>query len=633
MTRAYWIVRNQKREGPYTAAVLVEKLSAGEVTQKDFVFYPGCKGLERIAEVEELQRAPAQPPAPARSEPVAVQGRTAPQPGPLQRSPGKANSSQPAHAAEDHLEAGRNGSVHQELNASPPPKARLPSKPPADAPILVKDSTRILSRRELKTEADRVKRLASLYQSHDDGDAVPLRRQQPAVEPGPISVPPNEEPKLPPAPDSVPPAEPKRSSRVLSRVGENPREKTELIPNQAISAAQKRQTDRPHPFQKKRAPMDDPLRHSEPRQEDQFPIPPSSKLTPKNRGGSRDLYGMQTQIVPDTVPHPPKPDPEINPLQSAVDPFANLGESNHVQQDGKGLYSDGQYEGVIRLRETAPVEAEAGDSPSEDGILLVEALYRKRDEALEEARRHQQQVPEPDFVNSLGIGFRQMRQMNCSFAIWPVRLRDFRAFADASGYDAGPKWREPDFLQTDTCPVTFVSWLDATAFCQWLTEYEQSVGQILPSQVYRLPADLEWSVAVGISYESGQTPAERHLADDEDYPWGGIWPPPEGAGNYCDLSASRKFGWDPVSDSYDDGYIYTSPVGQFTPTREGLYDMSGNVWEWVYDWFDAEQGKRTLRGGSWTSSDPEELLSSARLADLPENRRGKNGFRIVLTNG
>jgi formylglycine-generating enzyme required for sulfatase activity len=121
-----------------------------------------------------------------------------------------------------------------------------------------------------------------------------------------------------------------------------------------------------------------------------------------------------------------------------------------------------------------------------------------------------------------------------------------------------------------------------------------------------------------------------HAKIADHYPWGNEWPPPKGVGNYADESAVKKFGWENVAPGYDDGYVYTSPVGSFPPNRNKIFDMGGNVWEWVQEWFDDTETTRALRGASWTTNQPEMLLTSARDSDAPEARRGKNGFRLVL---
>jgi formylglycine-generating enzyme required for sulfatase activity len=104
------------------------------------------------------------------------------------------------------------------------------------------------------------------------------------------------------------------------------------------------------------------------------------------------------------------------------------------------------------------------------------------------------------------------------------------------------------------------------------------------------------------------------------YPWGNQWPPPKGAGNY---SPSLQV----------DDFEYTSPVGSFAANRFGLYDMGGNVWQWCEDYYDGQNGSRVLRGGSWFSSRPDNLLSSYRSGYTPVVRDDYLGFRVVLVEG
>ena len=212
------------------------------------------------------------------------------------------------------------------------------------------------------------------------------------------------------------------------------------------------------------------------------------------------------------------------------------------------------------------------------------------------------------WTNSLGMVFVPVPGVKVWFGIWAVRVRDYRAYAEANtGVDG--QWKNPGFPQDDTHPVVKVSWEDAQAFCAWLSRKE--------GKTYRLPTDAEWSVAVGLGGEKGNTPAEKSMKIKDVYPWGNQWPPPKGAGNY---SSSLQV----------DDFDYTSPVGSFSANRHGLYDMGGNVWEWCDDFYDGKSGARVLRGASWVDIDPDCLLSSYRYGISPDYRSLSFGFRVVL---
>lgn len=235
--------------------------------------------------------------------------------------------------------------------------------------------------------------------------------------------------------------------------------------------------------------------------------------------------------------------------------------------------------------------------------------------------------PDSPAVNSLGMKFTTVG--NVQFAIYPTTREQFEAFAKASSLKNNA-WQNPWFQQGPDHPVVNVTWREADAFCKWLTEKERKTGLLKPGESYRLPTDTEWSKAVGLTEEKGGTPEERDMGVQNVYPWGSQWPPPPGAGNYA---GEETKGENPIP-GYNDNYENTSPVGKFKPTTTGLYDMSGNVWQWVADDWNAEKRNKTLRGGSWYNGAIQlSLLSSCRIGSSPDNQNDTYGFRVVKAPG
>ena len=280
--------------------------------------------------------------------------------------------------------------------------------------------------------------------------------------------------------------------------------------------------------------------------------------------------------------------------------------------------------------------------------------------AQEAANASKKATKDAPFENSLGMRFVPLPGRDALMSVWDTRVKDFRAYAQASGYrqqggiyvfkviktkdgkghtttfelEAGASWEKPGFPQTAAHPVVGVSWEEAKAFCGWLTAKERGEGKIGKGQEYRLPTDEEWSEAVGGAR----------------YPWGNQWPPSTMAGNYCDTALVSTFpgkGWSQVPGN--DGYAHTSPVGTYRPNRLGLYDMGGNVWQWCEDWYRASMNERevlekfpllkddgggkicrVVRGGSWYNNVPESLLSSYRNRGNPDIRDSFYGFRCIL---
>lgn len=246
------------------------------------------------------------------------------------------------------------------------------------------------------------------------------------------------------------------------------------------------------------------------------------------------------------------------------------------------------------------------------------------------------------FENSLGMKFVPVPGTTVLFSVWETRRGDFEAFVKETGYDAttnvyslstnrwtvtGNSWKSPGFPQTDRHPVCGVNWNDAHAFCEWLSKKE--------GRKYRLPTDLEWSAAVGLTNEPGNTPKARSDKTPDVYPWGREMPPNVNglpAGNYPGSEASET-NWPSqfrVIDGFRDPFARTAPVGSFPPNAYGIYDLGGNCWEWCEDPFEPGKEPRFVRGGSWVDNIPAILQSSYRHYSRPVTRNTSVGFRCVL---
>ncbi len=207
----------------------------------------------------------------------------------------------------------------------------------------------------------------------------------------------------------------------------------------------------------------------------------------------------------------------------------------------------------------------------------------------------------------------------------PNRPEGEDAFA---GRDPKYTWRDAGFPQEDSHPVINITWHDAVRMCDWLTEQE--------GVRYRLPTEAEWEYACRAGtttrYHSGDSPHSLQAI----------------ANNYDQANIADYPLWAPYAQPYHNGFRFTSPVGSFAPNAFGLYDMHGNVWEWVSDWYgenyyaespvDDPQGpyfppgqddeNKVRRGGSWHSWSYY-VRSTFRNYNAPNSRYTLLGFRMV----
>ena len=139
---------------------------------------------------------------------------------------------------------------------------------------------------------------------------------------------------------------------------------------------------------------------------------------------------------------------------------------------------------------------------------------------------------------------------------------------------------------------------------------------------WRIGCRWTWSgaAAVGLGSEPGATPAARDGQIKGVYPWGEEWPPEDRVANLAEISG------------YEDDFETTAPVGSFPANELGIYDLSGNVWEWVAEPYGGTRlkGYGVLRGGCFFNSSPRELESSCRNPLRAGYRDVLYGFRVVI---
>ena len=268
---------------------------------------------------------------------------------------------------------------------------------------------------------------------------------------------------------------------------------------------------------------------------------------------------------------------------------------------------------------------------------------------------------------------REVRLSSFSLAKWELTVAEFRDFVQSTGYrtsaeiignslvdkdgsgdwdeHAGFSWKNPGFVQTDRDPVVCVSFYDAVAYCNWRSQKEgldptytinwerdfmkwpatwnsgvdPGIQCDFRANGYRLPTEAEWEYAA------------RSRGKEYLYVWGNGMP----TGNIADTSAKRQYSKWTTWEGYDDGYIYTAPVGSYRSNELGLFDMEGNVGERCWDKYGTysastesnptgkASGKfRVNRGGSWYER-PYNLRIFRRNQRLPYSSSSDMGFRLA----
>ena len=252
-----------------------------------------------------------------------------------------------------------------------------------------------------------------------------------------------------------------------------------------------------------------------------------------------------------------------------------------------------------------------GSDESPEALALDYPAYERKRllDLADEAPVHSVRITRPFYLGQHEVTVGQFRQFLQASGYTPESIADgtggygYNAAYDPAktrrgdafeGRDLKYSWGNPGFAQDDTHPVLNVTWNDAVAMAQWLSQREGAT--------YRLPTEAEWEYACragsATRYPGGNDPEVLlKMANTFDADAAVHWP-----------------AWQSRALPGHDGHAFTAPVGSFAPNAFGLYDMAGNAWEWTADWHDehyyaqspandppgpASGSVRVRRGGSW----------------------------------
>ena len=191
-----------------------------------------------------------------------------------------------------------------------------------------------------------------------------------------------------------------------------------------------------------------------------------------------------------------------------------------------------------------------------------------------------------------------------------------------------------NFFECEKCAVERVNWYDAILFCNTLSKLSgytpfYKVDKTLDESNHNFYDHMKWKVTIQEGANGYRLPTEAEwelaAANQSDY-------------QYAGSDDASEVAW---TLSNSDGSPH--PVGQKMPNKYGLYDMSGNFWEWCYDWYSPdyyatdensnpqgpEEGQlRVIRGGGWMSH-AIHARTRNRDRDAADNKNNFTGFRIV----
>jgi hypothetical protein len=339
-------------------------------------------------------------------------------------------------------------------------------------------------------------------------------------------------------------------------------------------------------------------------------------------GGGQNGWQFCTDVVAG------QPNPLITPFGQWVHIVGTVGSDRVLRYYINGsLYASGLMAGRLAWTSGTPTVVKFGQSndtnPAEIGRADELRIYNRALSAAEVAQLYSKESGEPNMVTVQGgtllassglgnqtVGTFQIGKYETTWKEW----QSVRTYAIANGYDLTGVGNGT----ASTHPVQMVSWYDVVKWSNAKSQMEgltpvytvngttYKTGQVVPTvssaaNGYRLPSEKEWEWAArgGVSSQ-GYT--------------------------YSGSNTISAVAW-----TYENNTPYgTKAVGTKAANELGIYDMSGNVWEWCED---ANSSYRRIRGGGWNTFANVATVAYRDYSDLPDSRHNRIGFRLVRSSG
>jgi len=333
-----------------------------------------------------------------------------------------------------------------------------------------------------------------------------------------------------------------------------------------------------------------------------------------------------------------------------------------LRSSGQAEYKAKRYELAIEKWERAKTCSDATKCPDLDKLILQAKALTKQPKSKASSTVTKSPSSGPDnFIYIRGGAFKMGDVMGDnefdnekgvhteklgSYYLSPfeVTFEEFDRFCQSTGR----KKTNDEGWGRGKRPVIHVNWYDAIEYCNWLSNQRGLTPVYTIDKLNQDPEnnnsrdDLKWLVKIKKAANGYRLPTEaeweyaaRQHGQEIRF------------GNGKQIASPKEINFNasiPYKKEYSvaGGYIgETTPVGRFAPNALKLYDMSGNVWEWCWDWYkdypmesptnkstEPDESKRVLRGGSWYNSS-RGIRNAFRGAESPAYRNNLNGFRLA----